>query len=230
MSDSKAKDLTETVFSFLSMKIKLIVIGISIGLLLLIVILFGVIGMFSTNNNNDSEDSSGSSGSSSGSTVSTSTYKYVGAKFSMPFEVWDSTKDVITSKFSPSRTITVKGVTQTKAHTGIDLVCISKASPKVCSALAGKVVVATPGSTGYGNYVVLQHTAEDGTTFYTLYGHMIQGSIQVSVGEEIEQGRVLGTMGSTGNSTGNHLHFEVRIGENSSTKAVDPFNYLFGSA
>lgn len=112
----------------------------------------------------------------------------------------------------------------------MDLVCISKASPKVCSALAGKVVVAIPGSTGYGNYVVLQHTAEDGTTFYTLYGHMIQGSIQVSVGEEVEQGRVLGTMGSTGNSTGNHLHFEVRIGENSSTKTVDPFNYLFGNA
>lgn len=77
---------------------------------------------------------------------------------------------------------------------------------------------------------MLQHTAEDGTTFYTLYGNMIQGSIQVSVGEEVEQGRVLGTMGSTGNSTGNHLHFEVRIGENSSTKTVDPFNYLFGNA
>lgn len=229
MSDNKAKDLTETVFSFLSIKVKFIVIGICIGLLLIIVILFGVIGMFSTNNNTD-EDSSGSSGGSSGSTVSTSTYKYVGAKFSMPFEVWDSTKDVITSKFSPSRTITVNGVTQTKAHTGIDLVCISKASPKVCSALAGKVIVANAGSTGYGNYVVLQHTADDGTTFYTLYGHMIQDSIQVSVGEDVEQGRVLGTMGSTGNSTGNHLHFEVRIGENSSTKTVDPFNYLFGNA
>lgn len=228
MSDNKAKDLTETVFSFLSIKVKFIVIGICIGLLLIIVILFGVIGMFSTNNNTDEDSSSGSSGS--GSTVSTSTYKYVGAKFSMPFEVWDSTKDVITSKFSPSRTITVNGVTQTKAHTGIDLVCISKASPKVCSALAGKVIVANAGSTGYGNYVVLQHTADDGTTFYTLYGHMIQGSIQVSVGEEVEQGRVLGTMGSTGNSTGNHLHFEVRIGENSSTKTVDPFNYLFGNA
>lgn len=229
MSDSRAKDLTETVFGFLSIKVKFIVIGICIGLLLIIVILFGVIGMFSTNNNTD-EDSSGSSGGSSGSTVSTSTYKYIGAKFSMPFEVWDSTKDVITSKFSHNRTITINGVTQTKAHTGIDLVCISKASPKVCSALAGKVIIATPGTTGYGNYVVLQHTADDGTTFYTLYGHMIQGSIQVSIGEEVEQGRVLGTMGNTGNSTGNHLHFEVRIGENSSAKAVDPFNYLFGNA
>ena len=59
---------------------------------------------------------------------------------------------------------------------------------------------------------------------------MIQGSIQVAVGDEVEQGRVLGTMGSTGNSTGNHLHFEVRLGTNSSSSAVNPFPYLFGSS
>lgn len=96
--------------------------------------------------------------------------------------------------------------------------------------MGGKVIVATAGSTGYGNYVVLEHNLEDGSVIYTLYGHMVQGSIEVSVGEEIEQGRTLGIMGSTGNSTGNHLHFEVRIGANSSNRAVDPFSYLFGSA
>ncbi len=77
---------------------------------------------------------------------------------------------------------------------------------------------------------MLQHTADDGSIFYTLYGHMIQGSIQVAVGEEVEQGRVLGIMGSTGNSTGNHLHFEVRLGNNSSGSAVNPFPYLFGNS
>lgn len=231
MSENRVKDLTETVFSFLSIKVKMIIIGICIGLLILFIGVFAIVGVFANNTNpNSDDDDKSSSSSSSGVIVAENTYKYTGAKFNMPFEVWDSTKDVITSKFSPKRTIIVNGVTQSKPHTGIDLVVVSKTSPKVCSALEGKVVVATAGSTGYGNYVVLEHKLEDGTTIYTLYGHMVQGSIQVSVGDEVEQGRVLGTMGSTGNSTGNHLHFEVRIGENSSSKTVDPFSYLFGNA
>lgn len=155
--------------------------------------------------------------------------KYEGAAFPMPFETWDSNRDVVTSKFSKNRTITVNGVTQTKAHTGIDLVVISVSDPKICSVLSGKVVVAKAGTTGYGNYVVIQHTSADNITFYTLYGHMKAGSIMVATGTEIEAGQVLGIMGSTGNSTGNHLHFEVRIGENLSGKAVDPYPYLFGN-
>ena len=113
---------------------------------------------------------------------------------------------------------------------GIDIVCVSKTNPKVCASVSGTVVIANAGLTGYGNYVVLQHTANDGSLFYTLYGHMINGSIQVAVGENVEQGRVLGTMGSTGNSTGPHLHFEVRLGKNSSANAVNPFPYLFGNS
>lgn len=113
---------------------------------------------------------------------------------------------------------------------GMDIVCVSKANPKVCASVGGLVVVANAGLTGYGNYVVLEHTGDDGSTFYTLYGHMINGSIQVTVGETVEQGRVLGTMGSTGNSTGSHLHFEVRLDKNSSANAVNPFPYLFGSS
>ena len=112
----------------------------------------------------------------------------------------------------------------------MDIVCVSKANPKVCASVSGTVVVANAGLTGYGNYVVLQHIGSDGSIFYTLYGHMINGSIQVSVGENVEQGRVLGTMGSTGNSTGPHLHFEVRLGKNSSANAVNPFPYLFGNS
>ena len=79
-------------------------------------------------------------------------------------------KDVVTSRFTKSRTITVNGKTQTGAHTGIDIVCISKSSPKVCAAASGTVVVAKAGSTGYGNYVVLQHLSDDGKRYYTLYG------------------------------------------------------------
>lgn len=120
MSDNKAKDFTGIVFSFLSLKVKAIIIGVCVGFLIIIIGIFGLIGMFGSSKTDDEEGSSASAGGGSGSgsvEVVEGTYKYVGAKFNIPFETWDSTKDVITSKFSPSRTITVNGVTQTKAHT-----------------------------------------------------------------------------------------------------------------
>ena len=70
----------------------------------------------------------------------------------------------------------------------------------------------------YGEYVVINH--HDGTM--TLYAHMLSGSRTVSVGQEVSQGQVLGTVGSTGNSTGPHLHFEVRI----NGSPVNPLDYV----
>lgn len=75
---------------------------------------------------------------------------------------------------------------------------------------------------GYGNYVIIQHT--DGN--YTLYAHMDANSITVKAGESVEQGQVIGKMGSSGYSTGAHLHFEVREGQNTSSSAVDPLKYI----
>lgn len=75
---------------------------------------------------------------------------------------------------------------------------------------------------GYGNYVVIQHA--DGN--YTLYGHMYEGSITVVAGESVKQGQVIGKMGSSGKSTGTHLHFEVREGSNSGSSTVNPLNYV----
>lgn len=69
---------------------------------------------------------------------------------------------------------------------------------------------------GYGNYVVISH---DGT-YSTLYGHM--SSAAVSVGDYVSQGQVIGYAGCTGFSTGNHLHFEVRV----NGSAVDPMGYV----
>lgn len=221
-----AGDLTAMVFSFLSLKVKLIIIGVILVVFLImllpVIILAGIGGV-----GEDDEESTNTTTTSSVVVTSDNMYQYVNGQFPMPFETWDSSRDVITSRFSKSRTITVNGVTQTKAHTGMDLVCVSKSSPQICAVKEGKVVVATPGTTGYGNYVVIEHHTED-KTFYTLYGHMKAGSIMVAVGDEISQGQVLGTMGSTGNSTGPHLHFEVRLDNNSSSSAVDPYPYLFG--
>ena len=56
----------------------------------------------------------------------------------------------------------------------------------------------------------------------TLYAHMLSGSRKVSEGQKVTQGQVLGTVGSTGNSTGTHLHFEVLI----KGSPVNPIPYL----
>ena len=75
---------------------------------------------------------------------------------------------------------------------------------------------------GYGNYVVIEHS--DGN--YTLYAHLATDSITVKSGENVSQGQVIAKIGSTGNSTGPHLHFEVRVGENTSSARVDPLEYV----
>ncbi|MGM0220197.1 N-acetylmuramoyl-L-alanine amidase [Enterococcus sp. AZ137] len=72
------------------------------------------------------------------------------------------------------------------------------------------------------NYVVIQH--EDGTT--ALYAH--QQEYQVYVGDQVEQGQIIGYVGSTGNSTGSHLHFEFCLDNSlSQSQLVDPEKVLF---
>lgn len=101
----------------------------------------------------------------------------------------------------------------TRLHAGTDIA--AQYGAQVLAADGGNVTVATY-SSSYGNYVMIYHA--DGSS--TLYAHM--SSLAVSAGQTVNQGDVIGYVGSTGNSTGPHLHFEVRI--NGST--VDPMNYF----
>jgi murein DD-endopeptidase MepM/ murein hydrolase activator NlpD len=104
-------------------------------------------------------------------------------------------------------------------HTGIDM-----SSPEGSPVFAADdgVVVLAGGSyvngalVGYGNYVVIAHTG--GLT--TLYGHLLR--LAVKAGDTITQGQVVGSEGSTGNSTGAHLHFELRQGN----APIDPAPFL----
>ena len=108
-------------------------------------------------------------------------------------------------------------------HTGVD-VNINVVGKSVVAVKSGTVAISTAlrysdGSyRSYGEYVVINH--HDGTM--TLYAHMLSGSRRVSVGQSVSQGQVLGTVGSTGKSTGTHLHFEVRV----NGRAVNPLPYL----
>lgn len=86
-------------------------------------------------------------------------------------------------------------------HKGTDIGRVYYTSP-VYAAKAGTVIVATY-SKSYGNYVAISH----GSGNTTLYAHM--SSLKVSAGQYVNQGDVIGITGSTGNSTGPHLHFEV---------------------
>ena len=105
----------------------------------------------------------------------------------------------ITSKFG-YRVHPIFGTT--KYHAGVDIAAGYGAT--ICAAAGGTVGISEY-SQSYGNYCVIYHT--NGTT--TLYAHMNSLPI-VSVGQSVSAGQTIGYVGSTGNSTGPHLHFEVK--------------------
>jgi murein DD-endopeptidase MepM/ murein hydrolase activator NlpD len=100
-----------------------------------------------------------------------------------------------------------------RMHEGIDIA--APTGTPIRAADSGSVEIAGYEG-GYGNYTCIEH----GGGLATCYAH--QNSIGVSVGQTVAQAQIIGTVGSTGHSTGPHLHFEVRV----NGQAVDPLGYL----
>ena len=127
--------------------------------------------------------------------------------------IWPSKSSyVVTSQYG-WRTIALYGYS--RFHAGIDIGASMGSS--ILAADGGNVIVSAYDG-GYGNYVMINH----GDGRVTLYAHM--SSRGVAVGQTVTQGQYIGTVGSTGNSTGPHLHFEVRV--NGGT--VNPLKYFSG--
>ncbi len=116
----------------------------------------------------------------------------------MPLEISPPITGPITSTFQPNRTV----FGRTSPHSGIDI-GRSIGTP-VKAAQSGFVVVS--GFHGaYGNFICIDHTSE----MVTGYGHLSKRLVKI--GDYVEKGQVIGLVGSTGRSTGPHLHFEVRL-------------------
>lgn len=134
-----------------------------------------------------------------------------GGLFAYPIQTG---KYTITSLFGSRSNPTGKG---TQFHKGVDF-----AAPyctPIHASESGTVIYAQFGSTpytGYGNLVVIQHSSY----LVSMYGHCAQ--LLVSNGQKVQKGQTIALVGSTGDSTGNHCHFEIR----KNGKAVDPMLYL----
>ncbi len=156
------------------------------------------------------QNSSSSSSSSSGGSSSSGSQTTVSASgFLWPI----ASSHRVTSPFG-WRTHPITG--RQNLHGGIDIAAPN--GTPIMASKAGVVVISQYGSS-YGNYVVISHP--DGTR--TLYAHMSQRN--VSAGDTVSQGQTVGLVGSTGSSTGNHLHFETWTGSSSSSR-VNPMQFF----
>lgn len=107
-------------------------------------------------------------------------------------------------------------------HRGIDIASYGVFGKDIVAAKDGTIEVSAMSNRGYGNHIIIDHN--DGTK--TVYGHC--SSLNVKKGQSVKQGDVIAKVGTTGQSTGPHLHFEIRKRENSKSeyKAINPIEYL----
>ena len=160
----------------------------------------------SNNNGNNSGSNSGSNGGSSGGGISNpSTSGFI-------YPVPTGYTTITTGMYYSSGSY----------HGAVDFGTGGISGQPVYAVADGVVITAKALTTSYGNYIIIMH--RDG--LYTLYAHGQAGSIAVSEGQYVKQGQQIMRVGNTGNSSGPHLHFEVRTGNGLYSNRVDPRPYL----
>lgn len=131
-------------------------------------------------------------------------FKVQGGEFSLP---------VLGTVSSPYGYRTDPFTNEPSAHNGIDIA--ANTGSAIFAVSGGKIETAIYSSGDYGNYIIIDHNG-----FKTLYAHL--SKISVKKGQTVSGGEKIGECGSSGRSTGPHLHFELRIG----TKRIDPTPFL----
>ena len=137
-------------------------------------------------------------------------YVYTGGKLNWPVPAKAASSSSLSSGFI-NRNNPISG--RRELHTGYDIP--APYGSNIVAAEAGTVIY-SGWMSGYGNTIMIDH----GGGLVTLYGH--NSSLVVSKGQSVTRGQTIAKCGSTGNSTGNHCHFEVRV----NGKAVSPESYL----
>lgn len=136
--------------------------------------------------------------------------------------IWPTNTKRVTSPYGP-RKHPITGKTGSMHH-GLD---IADPGTRPIYASADGVVNRSYVSTSYGEVIFIRHDL-NGEAWETVYAHMRSGSRNVKVGDRVNQGQTIGTMGSTGQSTGQHLHFELHKGfwNINKSNGVDPQKFL----
>ncbi len=136
----------------------------------------------------------------------TKTVNNTGNVVQLGMALLEPTNGVITSRF---------GYRRTSFHTGLDIA--NSTGTAIKAAASGTVTFSGTTTSGYGKYIVINH----GNGIETYYAHCSQ--LYVTAGQNVSAGETIAAMGSTGNSTGSHLHFEVRV----QGSCQNPQNYVF---
>lgn len=168
-------------------------------------------GSSSDNTTSSSSNSSTNSSSASSDTVNKNP-DFTSGKFTWPVPGYYNITSYYGYRVNP-----VSGIY--KLHGGIDVASAGIYGKPIVAAADGVVLIAG-WSSSFGNWVLINHGMSGGKQYATVYAHMCK-SPSVSSGQSVTAGQTIGYVGSTGNSTGNHLHFEIRVNGD----RVDPMNY-----
>jgi len=149
------------------------------------------------------------------------------AEFSLPVIVATSEAAVETPVIRPMaegtyRDTSLYGPRWGSVHTGTDMAA-SVGTP-IYAIADGEVVWAGGGKDGRSGQLVIIHHVIDGQDVWSWYGHMYTNEVYVSEGDKVTAGQLIAGVGSNGNSTGPHLHFEIHTGEIGNH--VDPLQFL----
>ncbi len=135
------------------------------------------------------------------------------ANFQAPFA--DDIEYVVTSEYGER----IDPITGEKAfHDGIDL--SASEGTDILASYSGFVIETGYQEEGLGNYIIIEHTIE-GQIYRSTYGHLLDDSIIVSEGQRVDKNEKIATIGSTGKSTGTHVHFMISEVKNNLEETIN---------